>query len=455
MMLVQAATPNCGDLDRPLSPRRQEDRSHDPYGQDAAPGRRRQGMKLRESRSALDELRAGSRVYVGAATVEPLAFADALAADPDRAAGVEFIGSFVPGVNAFDYAGLHAQARLTTLLLPGCAQRSFREGRVRLLPLSYSAFADQLAHNPPDVAVVQVTPPDAQGRCSLGPCADFAPVVWAGARRRVAFVNPALPRPPGGWTLPADSIDVAVECDHAPIAIGAAAPGPEMARLVAHATALIDDGAAIQSGLGGAPAAVVAGLTDRRGLRVHSGMISDEVMDLAAAGALSDAESAVGVAIGSAELYRWLEGEPRFRFVSTPMTHGAAALLATPRLMAINSALEVDLFGQANLEWRGGGLTSGVGGAPDFIRGARLSPGGLSIIALPATAKGRSRIVSRLTSPSVSIPRSEIDVVVTEHGAARIRDLSLDERAEAILAVAAPEHRAELEAEWRELRRGF
>jgi acyl-CoA hydrolase len=412
-------------------------------------------MRLQAARAALDELRPGARVYVGAASVEPLAFAEALASDPERAAGVDFIGSFVPGVNAFDYAGLHADGRMTTLLLPGAAQESFRQGRVRLTPLSYAAFADQLARRPPDVAIVQVTPPDAEGRCSLGPCADFAPVVWAGARRRVAFVNPALPRPPGGWSLDADSIDVAVGCEHAPIAIGPAAPGADTARLVAHATALIEDGSTIQSGLGGAPAAIVAGLADRRGLRLHTGMISDEVMDLAAAGALAEATALTGVAIGSAELYRWLEGEPRFRFAPTPMTHGAAALLATERLVAINSALEVDLFGQANLEWRGGTLMSGVGGAPDFIRGARLSPGGLSIIALPATAKGRSRIVAQLSAPSVSIPRSEIDVVVTEHGAARIRDLSLDERAEAIVAIAAPEHRAALEAEWRASRRSF
>jgi acyl-CoA hydrolase len=412
-------------------------------------------MKLRNASAALDELRPGLRAYVGAASVEPLAFAEALAVDPERSAGVEFIGSFVPGVNAFDYAGLHPAARLTTLLLPGAAQESFRQGRVRLLPLSYSAFADQLARRPPDLAVVQVTPPDAEGRCSLGPCADFAPVMWAGAKRRLAFVNPALPRPAGGWTLPADSIDVAIECAHVPIAIPAAATAPETVRLVAHGAALIEDGSTIQSGLGGAPAAIVAGLTGHRNLKIHTGMISDEVMALAAAGALSEAEAPVGVAIGSADLYRWLADEPRFRFVPTPMTHGAAALAATSRLVAINSALEVDLFGQANLEWRGGALMSGVGGAPDFIRGARLSPGGLSIVALPATVKGRSRIVSRLSSPSVSIPRSEIDVVVTEHGAAHIRDLSLDERADAILAVAAPEHRPELEAQWRDLRRGF
>jgi len=412
-------------------------------------------MRVQGIAAALDELRPGQRVFVGAASVEPLAFCEALAVDPGRARGVEFAGSFIPGVNSFDYAGLDPEARLTTILLPASARESFSKGRVRLMPLSYSAFADHLTRFPPDVAVVQVTPPDADGRCSLGLGADFAPVVWKSARRRVAFVNSALPRPAGAWTLDAATIDVAVECAHPPISAASAPEGSETARLVANAAALIEDGATIQYGIGGAPTAIVAGLADRRGLRLHTGMVSDEVMALAAAGALADADGITGVAMGSPALYDWLRSQPRLKFGPTPMTHGAAALLATERLTAINSALEVDLFGQANLEWRGTGLMSGVGGAPDFIRGARLSPGGLSIIALPATAKGRPRIVTRLQAPSASVPRSEIDVVVTEYGAAKIRDLSLDERAEAILAIAAPEHQAALEAEWRAIRSSF
>jgi acyl-CoA hydrolase len=412
-------------------------------------------VKLLPAEAALDELAPGARVYVGAASVEPLAFCEALAADPDRAAGIEFLGGMVPGVNAFDYAGLHPDARLTTILLPPAAKRSFAEGRVRLAPLSYSAFAGYLVRRPPDLVVIQVAPPDAQGRCSLGPCADFAPLLWRLARRRIAFVNPSLPRPAGGWTVAADEIDVAAACDHPPIALAPARPGPEMAAIARHAAALVQDGAAVQLGLGGAPAAIVAALTDRRGLRLHTGLASDELLALSAAGALAPEGHRVGVAIGSPVLYDWLCGQPQVRFAPTTQTHDAAALMQVQGLRAINSALEVDLFGQANLEWRSGELASGVGGAPDFLRGARLSPGGLSIVALPATAKGRSRICARLQAPSVSVPRSEIDVVVTEHGAAHIRDLSLDERAEAILSIAAPEHRARIAEQWRTLRRTF
>ena len=134
-------------------------------------------------------------------------------------------------------------------------------------------------------------------------------------------------------------------------------------------------------------------------------------------------------------------------------THGAAELAGTPRLMAINSALEVDLFGQANLEWRSGRQVSGVGGAPDFARGAMASAGGRSIIALPATAGGASRIVARLTAPTVSLARHETDVIVTEHGVAELRGKTVGERAEALIAIAAPEHRGALQDAWREIRR--
>jgi acyl-CoA hydrolase len=184
-------------------------------------------------------------------------------------------------------------------------------------------------------------------------------------------------------------------------------------------------------------------------------MVSDELVALAEAGALDPAGHLAGIAIGSPALYAWLARAESLAFVPTPQTHGALALGRRERFVAINSALEVDLLGQANLEWRDGRLVSGVGGAPDFIAGARLSPGGLSVVALPATAKGRSRIVPRIEAPSVSIPRNMIDVVVTEHGAAHIRDLPMEARAQALIGVAAPEHRAALQAGWERLRDGF
>jgi acyl-CoA hydrolase len=184
-------------------------------------------------------------------------------------------------------------------------------------------------------------------------------------------------------------------------------------------------------------------------------MVTPAYQALAEAGALAAAGHVTGLALGPDPFVRW--ATRTFEFADVTVTHGAASLLGTDRLYAINSALEIDLFGQANVEWRGGRLVSGLGGAPDFARAARRSPGGRAILALPSTAaRGTvSRIVARLDAPTVSIPRDDTDLVVTEHGVADLRGATLDGRAEALIAVAAPEHRDRLAGDWAAIRRGM
>lgn len=397
----------------------------------------------------------GARVYMSAGSAEPTALASLFAEAPELLAGIEIAGSFVPGVNRTDYAGYHADARMLTLLLPPEARASFEAGRVRILPLSYTGMARHLENRPVDVALVHVTPPDAGGWMTLGPAADFAPIAIRAAAASVALVNPDLPRPPGGHRVHRSQFVAALDCEgHAP-GIAVAPPSPTLAAIAGHTAALIADGDTVQAGLGGAPSAALTALTSHRDIRIYSGMISDEAMLLAGAGALANEGHVAGIAIGSADFYRWLGHAEGIALRDTFTTHGAAALAGVRGLAAINSALEVDLFGQANLEWREGRLVSGVGGAPDFIAGARLSRGGRSIIALPSTAKGKSRIVPRLDAPTVSIPRSAIDTVVTEHGTAHIRDLSVELRAQELIGIAAPEHRAVLQQDWETIRDRF
>ena len=403
----------------------------------------------------LDALRPGARVFVSAGSAEPQAFAELLASAPAHAEGVNVVGSFVPGVNTFDYAALHAEARMTTLLLPGTHRASFEQGKIDVLPLSYTGFAAYLERRPPDIAVAHLTPPDDTGVCSLGVAADFAPIAWRRAGLRVAYINASMPRPRGGWALPLGSADLVIECDHPPLALPAASDAAELRSIARHVAGLIDDGACVQAGLGGAPAAALAALSDRRNLIVHSGMISDEFQALSEAGALASHGHVAGIAIGSQPFYDWVAQADGLDFAPTPATHGAQALAQRRRFTAINSALEIDLFGQANLEWRNGRLLSGIGGAPDFVAGAHLSEGGRSIVALPSSAKGRSRIVAQLVAPTVSIPRNLADVVVTEHGVAEIRDLPLERRAQALIAIAAPDHQSALQEQWAQLRGGL
>jgi acyl-CoA hydrolase len=409
----------------------------------------------RDVARVLGEFRPGLSIYVQGATGEPLALREILAGAPEALRGVSLTSCLLPGMNEFDYAGLHDEARLRTFLLPAGLRASFEAGRVRVRPLPYSQIAAALAAAPPfDVAIFQVTPPDAAGLCSFGPLSDFPGLVWPRAKRRLAFVNPQLPRAPRGPTIPFAALDVALEAD-GPIILGEdGEPGADLGVIANRIAALIPDGAAIQTGIGGAPAASVGRLVDRRGLVVRSGMVTHGYRVLDEAGALAaDGEHVTGLALGSPDFMGW--AAQRFAFADATVTHGAAVLAATPRLHALNSALEVDLFGQANLEWRGGRLASGLGGAPDFAAAARRSAGGRAVLALPSTAKGGvlSRIVARLDAPTVSIPRHDTDLVVTEHGVADLRGTGLDERAEALIAIAAPDHRPALADAWESMRR--
>ena len=408
--------------------------------------------------SILAAFRPDARVFIPGATGEPLALRDLLGAHPDHAAGVDFIGCLLPGINDFDYAGLHPTARLTTFLFPPAFRASFEAGRVRVLPLAYSQTAEYLAETAPiDAAILQVAPPDADGLCSLGVCADFPPLVWRRAGRRIAMINPSLPRPARAARIPFSALDLVVEINAPVIEAADAAVSAEVAAIAARVADLVPDGASLQTGIGGAPAAIYEQLTGHRDVVIRSGMITPGFQALAESGALAASGHITGVAYGTAGFYRFLAENDVVAFADARITHGPASLATIDRFVSANSALEIDLFGQVNLEWRGDRMVSGVGGAPDFIRAASRSPGGLSIIALPASAGGGriSRIVPRLTSPTTSISRNDIDTVVTEFGAARLKDLSLDERAEALMAIADPRHQAGLAEAWRKLRAGI
>lgn len=404
----------------------------------------------------LAEFRPGLTVYIQGGVGEPLALRKVLQRAPEVLAGVGLTSCLLPGINDFDYAALDPAARLTVFMLPNVLRGSFATGQVSTIPLAYSQIAAFLRHGPaPDLAILQVTPPDAEGNCTFGPCTDFAPIVWPRAGRRIGFVNPSLPRPARGPVIPYSALDVVIEADSPYITAVEAEPTAEQLAIARRVAALVPDGAAIQTGIGGAPAAVPALLKDHSQLTVRSGMVTEGYRVLAEEGALALDGHITGLALGSPSFVAF--ACEHFEFADASVTHGAASLAGVERLTSINSALEIDLFGQANIEWQGGRLVSGVGGAPDFTFAARRSRGGRAIIALPSTARSGevSRIVSRLSSPTASIPRDAIDSVVTEHGAAHLRALSLDDRAAALIAIAAPEHRDRLAEEWVAIRRAL
>jgi len=397
----------------------------------------------------LDMLQPGMRIFLPGSTAEPTALLDAVLCDPSRSAGLNILTSFVPGINRFDFDRWDSSAHIVGLF--GRPHRGEVGGAVyRNLPVSYSGFATMLAIDPKpiDLAVVQVALPGNDGCCSMGLAAEFMPSVLTRARRTVALLNPNMPDLPGSPRVRIDQFAAMIET-------GTALPtyidgdiDDVTDRIARHIAPFVVDGATLQSGLGKIPTGLLRCLCDRRGLRLHSGMYGGGVRVLAEAGALDPiAEHRACVAVGSPEFYDWLSGRGEFRIDGCELTHDMATLCAIPRFVAINSAIEVDLFGQCALEHVAGQSVSGAGGAPDFARAARLCRDGLSVVALPATAgrEQRSRIVSRLAAPAIAtLARTEIDIIVTEHGAADLRFLTVEERADALIAIAAPQHRTTL-----------
>ena len=220
--------------------------------------------------------------------------------------------------------------------------------------------------------------------------------------------------------------------------------------IAGHIADYIGDSAALQIGLGKVPDAVLTRLIDRRGLRMQSGMISDSVRALAEGGALDPVWLHTScVHVGTAAHYGWLRGRNDFAVLGCEVTHSAAVLAQAGGLVAVNGAIEVDLYGQANLEYADGVRISSVGGAPDFARAARRDPAGVSVVGLPATAqKGAvSRIVPILKQPA-SLPTQDVEVVVTEFGSADLRGVTGDARADLLICIAHPDHRAALMQDW-------
>ena len=398
-------------------------------------------------------VRPGELVYVPGSSGAPLIFMEELLREPKFTRDARVLTTYVPGINKLDISGLHASGTVSGLFMQPSVSQAQREGRFRALPMSYFGFVRHLINDVDiDLTVMQVSAPDGYGRCSLGPAVEFMPAVLSKSRRRLGLVNRQTPAIRGSITVPYDSFDYVCEVDTPlPVYNTPADAGTEA--IARHIAPLVEDGSVLQTGLGKVPTALMRLLRNRRNLRLHSGMLSDGLLDLAESGALDmDFMHTTCVLVGSSEFYQRVRDFDPLRIVGCDTTHDPGTLMQLERFVAVNSALEVDLFGQCNLEHTNGAAISGAGGAPDFARAGRLSHGGCSIVALHASHKKGSRIVPCLGNGAVaSLSRVDVDYVVTEFGVARLNGASVHERAEAIIAVAAPEHRSELQHAWRAL----
>ena len=402
-------------------------------------------------------IRTGDGVTWGQATAEPQTLVEAFVA---QRAGFSGASAFL-GVN---YAGIvrpeHADhLRLTSYCGAGANRALAEAGVLDIHPHPYSKLGACIRsrHIPVDVVLVQVSPPDADGRYSLGLAAEYLPPAIAGARAVIAEVNDRVPWTHGDGALRREDFAALLETSRAPAAARAAAPGPVDEAIARHATAFVPDGAVLEFGLGALPEAILRALGDRRDLGVHSGTLLDTVAELTERGVITNARKEVdagvtvgGLLMGSQRLFDFAHRNAGLQLKSCDYTHSPAVLGRLSRFVAINSAIEVDLTGQVNAEVANGVYLGAVGGALDFIRAANHSEGGVSLMCLPASIGTRaSRIVARLSGP-VATPRSEAGVVVTEHGAADLRGCTLRERAKRMIGIAHPAFREGLERDARE-----
>ena len=394
-------------------------------------------------------LEPGMRVFVAGSSNEPGALIDAIERHSECARGVTFLQFPLPGVNRTDFAALHADADMLTFFLTPELRASHAAGRVRFLPMHLRSIFDYLREAKLDAALIQVAR-DRSGVLRLGPNADFHAAV-AGARIRVAELNHGLVAPAGAPRVDIDAIDYLIESDRGPRTLKPPVLDATSRAIGRHVAGLVRDGDCIQTGIGAIPAAILAALADASDLGLHGGLLDDGGMALIEQGvATGKAKShlpgkhVAGMVLGSDALIDWVATNPDVVLAGADVTHDVRVLAAIDNFVSINSAVEVDLDGQVNAEVVAGRQISGTGGAVDFMRGARLSRGGRSIVAMTATARRgtASRIVKRVGMTTAL--RTDVDIVVTEYGIAKLHGVAQADRAKALIDIAHPDFRAEL-----------
>ena len=423
-----------------------------------------QKMNVQPIPAALKAFRASlpetARVYVAGCSGDPLALVEAFRQNPALAAGVAFLGIWIPGVNTTDWAGLHPSSSAESIFVSPALRPSFDDGHTQLHPLSYTQSTRWLASTPLDGGIVMVTPPDDAGMVSLGVSADFSTLILE--RDDVplfGLINHTMRAPIHGPKVPVERFQIIAETEHPLVQVQEAELPDTFAQIGAHIASLCDPGDTLQFGLGNVQQAVLKALRSHTDLRIHAGMISNPLVELLDSGAIDSDYGAVttGVAIGTDSLYDRAVEDDRILFAPVTYTHAISTLAEIQNFKAINSCIEVDLFGQANAEFIRGRQISGTGGLVDFLRGAALSDGGRAVLALASTAKqgSISRIVPRLPANATSISRADVDTVVTQHGIAELKYKSIDERARALIEIADPAFREQLNADWYEIRKGL
>ena len=415
--------------------------------------------KVVTAAEAVKHVASGDRVVFAHACGEPLELVDALVARAAELEHVEIDHMVAMGKGEYAQPEYAESFFHKSLFVGGSTRQAVKDGRADYVPVFFHEIPKLFCEGylPPDTVLIHVSPPDRHGFCSFGISVDYTKPAAQVAKTVVAQVNPNMPRTHGDAFIHVSEIDSIVESEQPIIELPPPVIGPVEEAIGRNIAALIDDGACLQLGIGGIPDAVLTFLHEKNELGIHTEMFSEGVVDLYNEGVITNRRKAINkdkmvanFLMGTRRLYDFVDDNPAVNMFPVNYVNDPYIIGQNDRVVAINSAIQVDLMGQVVADAMGATQFTGIGGQVDFMRGAARSRGGKALIALPSTAKKGtvSRIVAALTpGTAVTTMRADVDYVVTEHGVAHLRGKGLRERALELLAVADPAFRDQIREE--------
>lgn len=414
-------------------------------------------MRFVSVEEAMGEVQSGQRIYLHGGAAAPEHLIQALVERAALLDNIELVHMHSEGPAPYVAPGMAGHIRHNALFIGPNVRTAVAEGRADYTPVFLSAIPSLFLPGGPlplDIALVQVTPPDDAGFCSLGVSVDCAPAAIHAARIVIAQVNGRMPRT-RGTRIHESELDLAVAGDATLPVVEPVPLSPEARAIGRAVAALVEDGATLQLGIGAIPGAVLAQLGGHQHLGIHTEMFTGELIPLIASGVVDGSRKTLdpGVVVsafvlGNRTLYDFIDDNPGIELRPVSYTNDVQVIARQHRMVAINSALAVDLTGQVASDSIGPRFYSGIGGQVDFIRGAARASGGVPIIALPSTA--RDGTVSRLTAElqagsGVVTTRGDVHWIITEYGAANLFGLTIRERARRLIELAHPKFRARLQ----------
>lgn len=407
---------------------------------------------------AVEIISSGNRVYIHSVAAAPRLLIEAMTARANELRNVDIVHLHTEGAAPYSEPQYAESFNVHAMFIGANVRKAIREGRADYIPVFLSEVPLLFRRNvlPLDVALVQVSPPDEHGYCSLGISVDATAAAVQCAKYVVAQVNKQMPRTHGDSQIHVSKFHYMVECDEPLPEVTPSEPDDVEIAIGKHVAALVENGATLQMGIGAIPNATLAALENHKQLGIHTEMFSDGVVHLVERGVITNelknkhrGKIVSGFVMGTKRLYDFINDNPAVAMLDITYVNDTRIIRSNPKVTAINSAIEVDITGQICADSIGSSMYSGVGGQMDFIRGASLCEDGKPIIALPSqTSKGISRIVGTLKAGAgVVTTRAHVHYVVTEYGAVNLYGKNLRQRAELLISIAHPSHREQLEKE--------